>query len=127
MMVEALLLRNFNLMRHDSMYFMLIPCMYFLFSLIVSYKVSSRKEFRNISLLIYLIHPMVIIMIRGGAKFLGMKAILVDNSIIHYILVTLCSGIIAVIIAYYMDKKKDSYPKNSKNKNSKNLPFLDRN
>jgi serine/alanine racemase len=119
MMVEALLLRNFNLMRHDSMYFMLIPCMYFLFSLIVSYKVSSRKEFRNISLLIYLIHPMVIIMIRGGAKFLGMKAILVDNSIIHYILVTLCSGIIAVIIAYYMDKKKDSYPKNSKNKNSK--------
>ena len=35
MIIEGLLLKSFNLQKHDSMYFMLLPCMFFLFQVLL--------------------------------------------------------------------------------------------
>lgn len=57
MLIEGLLLHSFNLQRHDSMYFMLLPCMFFLFQSLLFWKGKSLKYLRNLSMFIYLIHP----------------------------------------------------------------------
>lgn len=53
---------------------------------------------RSVSLTIYLIHPWVIVMVRGAAKLLHLEKLLVNQSFIHFIAVALCSCIMAVIL-----------------------------
>ena len=53
---------------------------------------------RSISLTIYLIHPWVIVIVRGIAKVLHLEKLLVNQSFIHFIAVALCSCIMAVIL-----------------------------
>lgn len=100
MLTEALTLRGFQLMRHDSMYLMLVPSMYFLFSILLLWKGPGRKEFRSSSMLIYLIHPMMIVMVRAAAKLFRLQAVLIDNSMIHFVVVALGSGIMAASVSF---------------------------
>ena len=106
MIAEAILLHTFKLQRHDSMYFMLLPCMFFLIQLLLLWKGPSYKNLRNISLLIYLIHPMMIIVVRGFAKVVGIQDLLIGNSVIHYVVVTVVSWIASVIIIIFLRKRK---------------------
>lgn len=115
MLLEGLLLKKFNLMRHDSMYVMLLPCMYFLFSIIASINVPSNKKYRTTSMVIYIIHPMVIVFIRAVAKLLGLQEILINNSIVHFLTVALCSYVIAVFITYIFGKLNEHIGNKCKN------------
>lgn len=91
MFIEALTLHFCNLQRHDSMYLFLLPCMYFLFNIILHFKGKRIIWLRTSSLIIYIIHPMMLVIIRLFAKLLHLEHLLVDNSIIHYFMVCFSS------------------------------------
>lgn len=42
-------------------------------------------------MLVYLIHPMIIILVRGGAKVTKLEKVLVENHLIHFFVVTIVS------------------------------------
>lgn len=128
MITEGLLLKHFNVQKHDCMYFMLLPCMYFLFQSLLLWKGKSHrrirghsidgyfsyhqqkdeghKKLRNISLFIYLIHPAVIVAVRGFAKLAGLQELLIDNSIIRFFVVAVVSLVVATILAKLLNAKR---------------------
>ncbi len=100
MLAEALLARAHGWQRHDSMYVMLPVVMYFLFALLARYKGTVRLPLGNFSLLVYIIHPAVIIVVRGAARVLGLWDIFVENSLGHYIAVCLCSAAASAVLLW---------------------------
>ena len=98
LLAEGLILYDSGLQRHDSMYIMLIPVMIYLFTQLLSVKGKEHKSLRNISLIIYIIHPWMIVFIRGIAKIAGSEKYLVENSIIHYVAVCIVSWAAAFVI-----------------------------
>ena len=107
MIVEGLTLHALQMQRHDSMYLALLPCMFFLFQYILSVKVRPAAHLRIQSTWIYLIHPLMILLVRGITKFTGLTSLFVDNSVIHFILVCMFSYLFAVIITYFHNNKPD--------------------
>ena len=84
MVLEGLFLHKLGVQRHDSMYFLLIPSMFFLFQLALAWDKPSAKTLRTMSMWIYLFYPFWIVAVRGFAKVIHLETILVDNSLIHY-------------------------------------------
>jgi len=93
----APILKYFELQKHDSMYFMLVPTMFFIFNILVQINNENNKKLRNIATIIYIIHPMFIIFIRGVAKIIGLENIMINNSVINYILVVTSTIIFSII------------------------------
>lgn len=104
MLTEALLLRHFNLQRHDSMYVFLLPCMYFLFHTLLYFRGKRYVTFRTVSLIIYIIHPMMIVAIRLAAKIVGLENLLINNSMIHFLAVSIASAFFAVVVTILWEK-----------------------
>jgi len=104
MIDEGLVLRSLGVQRHDSMYLFLPPCMFFLFQMVSHLKLRPVKALRTISAWIYILHPLCIILVRGGAKLLHLEGVFIDNSLVHYIAVCLLSGICSIIIYITMQK-----------------------
>jgi len=110
MIAEGAALHALELPRHDSMYLFLLPCVYFLFHLLLTASGKADKPFRQYSMLVYIIHPMVIIVVRGFAKLVKQQSLLVENSLVHYLLVCLTSlafAVIAVRLFEYRQRKPD--------------------
>ncbi len=108
--IEGILLHYFNIQRHDSMYLMLVPCMYFLFHLLLQNNGKNNKYIRTISMLIYLVHPWMIVLIRGFAKVAHLQNILIDNSMIHYLAVGILSFAVAWFLVITWSTKKKIKP-----------------
>lgn len=113
MLAEGLLLDRMNLQRHDSMYLMLIPCMYFLFQSMLSLGQNRKPSnpnlpyyLRTVSVIIYLIHPAMIVVIRGLAKAILMEQLLVQNSLVHYLMTALLSFGAACLISFMLQYKR---------------------
>ena len=104
--IEGLILKHYNLQKHDSMYITLIPLMYYLSALLLKMNIGQNKKLRTISTLIYIIHPIMIIIIRYIGKLLNLETIIITNTFIHYILVSSFSFIISYIIYKIMSKFK---------------------
>lgn len=98
MLAEGYITFVSDLQRHNSMYLFLLPCMFFLFQLLLKIPGKSSKTLRNASLLIYILHPICIIGVRGIAKVTGLSKLLVENSPVHYIMVCLLTVLTAGII-----------------------------
>lgn len=113
MFAEAMTLNHFDLQRHDSMYLFLLPCIYFLFHLLLYIKGKRRAELRTIALVVYIIHPMMIVMVRLCAKLLHLQKVLVENSIIHYLVVCLASVAFSVIFTLLWNKFKPQKAKHT--------------
>lgn len=103
---EGLLLHHFGLQRHDSMYLSLLPCMYFLFNALIYWKGQRVALLRTSALIIYIIHPMVIVVVRMFAKVVHLQKVMVENSLIHFLLVSTLSVIVAFFIAFLFGKSK---------------------
>lgn len=84
---EALTLHHFDIQKHDSMYVLLFPSVYCLFNLLLHFRGKRRTGLRTISLIIYIIHPFMIVVIRLFSKLLHLQSLLVENSLVHYIAV----------------------------------------
>lgn len=95
---EALLLRRAGAMRHDSMYLLLLPVMYFLMSLLLRGGGRRSKPARDIALYIYLTHPWMIVLLRGLAKFAGLERLLIDQSGVHFLAVFALSAAVSVAL-----------------------------
>lgn len=120
MLAEGFLTWYFEVQRHNSMYLFLIPVMFFLFQLLTCEERGSEKRIQNkrnnriptwnlkrlrgISMWIYIIHPMCIILVRGCAKVIKLQSILVDNSLVHYLMVCMCSAAGAIVL-YWLEGK----------------------
>lgn len=100
MSVEAVWLHSMGCCRHDSMYLFLPPVMVSLFSLLC--RLPSKAcppALPAIALSVYLLHPWVIVLVRGFAGLTGTEQILVNQSLPHYAAVAAGScflGILAV-------------------------------
>ena len=105
MLTEGALTYEKGWQRHNSMYFTLPVVMYFLFSILLSGAAYSNprkgtmdKKWRELSLWIYLLHPLCIILVRGMARTVGLTKVLVENTMVHYLAVCAISvGVSAVI------------------------------
>lgn len=104
MLAEALNARAQGWQRHDSMYVLLPFVMYFLFALLSRVKSSVRLPLGSFSLLVYVLHPAVIIVVRGAARFLGLWDILVENSLGHYVAVCIGSAAAAAAILWVWER-----------------------
>lgn len=96
MLVEGLILHHFQVQRHDSMYVFLPPCVYFLFFVLLQFRGKRYVWLRDLSLIVYLVHPMMIVVIRMFAKVLYLQGLLVDNSVVHFLAVTVASVVFGV-------------------------------
>ncbi len=99
MMGEALFLRARGWQRHDSMYLFLIPCVYFLFSLLLHGKGTCPARVRTVSLLVYILHPLGIVAVRLLAKIANAQALLVENGIVHFLTVTVGTFAVSAVLA----------------------------
>ena len=88
---EGLLLHHYGFQQHDSMYIMLLPCMYFLFRTLLQMDGRSSKSLRTVSMLVYILHPWVIVVVRGLAKLTHTQKLFIENSLIHYLAVSIIS------------------------------------
>lgn len=104
MIFEGLSLHYLGVQRHDSMYVFLVPGMYFLFQLFIVWDKPPSMWLRRVSIWIYLLHPFMIVMVRGIAKITRLQMLLVENSIIHYIAVCIFSAIAALILERLLRK-----------------------
>ncbi len=84
MTAEGFLLQGLGWQRHDSMYLFLPLCMIFLFSLLLGENQGEDRRARRLSLLVYLLHPLCIVLVRGIAKAAGLRRLLVENSLGHF-------------------------------------------
>jgi len=95
---EGMALHHWGVQRHDSMYMMLLPCMFFLFNALTYWKGRRMKALSSITLIVYIIHPMIIVIVRMFATILRMQTILIENSLIHYVVVSVLSVIASIVI-----------------------------
>ncbi|MDE6937728.1 MAG: amino-acid racemase, partial [Lachnospiraceae bacterium] len=99
LMGEGFLTYSLKWQRHNSMYLFLVPLMYFLFQLLLLIPGKAPAFCRNGSLILYVIHPAVIVVLRGTAKAAGLKELLIDHAFIQYILVCAVSMAAAAVFA----------------------------
>ena len=105
MLAEAMLLHYLDLQRHDSMYVFLLPCMYFLFHAILHFQGKRLVWMRTLSLCIYIIHPMMIIAVRLLAKVAHLQNLLIENSMLHFLMVCFTSVAVSLVLKKAMPPK----------------------
>lgn len=96
---EAFGLRALGWPRHDSMYLSLVPCAYFLFACLMIPRGAASPFLREWSMLVYVLHPMAIVLVRGAAKLLHAQKWLVENSLLHFCAVAALSLALSAALA----------------------------
>ncbi len=126
MLVEGLLLHHFHLQRHDSMYFLLLPVMFFLFPCLLLFnKGRDYRSLRELSMIVYLIHPAVLVAVRVFAKAAGLERLLIENSFLSFLAVAPGSLVIAVLLVRIGNRRHISKDANPIHKSSNPLPQTD--
>lgn len=111
MTAEAFLLRQFALQRHDSMYLLLPVVMVFLYRLLQTWSVRAPAGLPTLSTWVYVLHPAMLVVVRGGAGVLGLTGLLVTNSLGHYLAVCLLSFLVAGGIAWLSLRRQPPRPR----------------
>lgn len=98
MLIEGYLTFSLDLQRHNSMYLFLPPVMYFLFRLLLSVPGYAPGRTRDVSMIVYIIHPGVLIALRGIAGTAGLDWLIVKNALVQFISVSVASFAASVLI-----------------------------
>ena len=104
LVAEGELVAQLGLPRHDSMYLALPLCIWPLIRLLCSVKLKSFSAIRIASTAVYILHPLCIVAVRGGAKALGILSqdgFLLGNSLLHYLAVVAVSLLAALPFALW--------------------------
>jgi serine/alanine racemase len=96
--VEGMLVRSFELPRHDSMYIFLLPAVYALFRWLLLSQGREGVYVRQVSLWLYMLHPLAIVLVRGMGEWTGLRSVMIGNSLIFFVAVTLLSWMLAVLV-----------------------------
>lgn len=97
MTAEAFWLHQSGVRRHDSMYLLLPLCAFLLFSLLLGGNAGRNTPARSFALWFYLLHPWGIVLVRGIAKVVRLQAILLENSVIYFLMVLLLGTLLSVV------------------------------
>lgn len=122
MFTEAMILHHFGLQKHDSMYLFLLPCSYFLLNILLHFKGKRLTGLKTMSLIIYIIHPMMIVFVRMFAKLLHLQELLIDNSLMHFVTVCLTSVLSGLILTLLWFRFK---PEKAKRHTSTDRAYLE--
>lgn len=106
MLLEGFALRGLGFQRHDSMYIALPFLAFFLFGILKSSKGKAYKRLRPVSLIVYIIHPWIIVIIRLFAKLTGTEALFIQNDLAHFALVCTLSFAAAILLCVIAGKAK---------------------
>lgn len=98
MLLEGYITFRIDLQRHNSMYLFLLPTMYFLFRLLLMVPGKAPRFFKDSSMPLYVLHPAVIVLVRGAAKVTNLTEILVGNTLVQYGCVCITTLILAVLV-----------------------------
>ena len=104
-------IHKFNLQKHDSMYILLIPTMYFLFNYLINISNTQNLKLRNVSTIIYIFHPLFIVGIRFISGICKVEKYIVDNNFIFYLIV----AVVTTIFAFLIEKIKEVIKMNKEN------------
>lgn len=99
MTVEGLWLHMAGWPHHDSMYFFLPAVMLFLFGILLRLPMKPQPGLRRMSLWIYLLHPALIVAVRGFAGITGTEELLVENHLVHFLCVAAASLVTAYLLS----------------------------
>lgn len=117
LLAEGLLLHFFIPGRHDSMYLMLVPASGILFRILADRNKSGNRTLRSTAMMVYLIHPWMIVLVRGGAKFLHLESWLIMITPVFYFLVAgLSLGVSFLMVKTWNYYKKHNSTNVDKNK-----------
>lgn len=105
MFLEGFLTYRLNLQKHNSMYFLLVPTMYFLFQLLLKIPGKAPAWLRNGSMILYMIHPAVIVLVRGIAKVTKSTKLLIDNTFMQYLTVCVLSLVIIFVLEFFFGRR----------------------
>ncbi len=117
-LLEGYIVYSLDWQRHSSMYISLLPCSFFLYLVLLNITKKQVPFLRQISTLVYILHPLCIIGVRGVAKVLGLTKWLVENSLLHFIAVCLSSLVASFVIALIMNAFR------KRQKTSSNAPVV---
>lgn len=96
MFLEVIVINYYSLSNHDAMTLMLPVFMFYSYQLLLKYPGKRLWFCKDLSLWIYLLHPLIIILVRVVSKF--SSSILVENLAVHFMMVTGLSFFAAVIV-----------------------------
>lgn len=105
MSAEGLWLHRMDVQRHDSMYLALPLCIVCLFSLLLGGNKGESRKVREFSTAMYVLHPLCIVLVRGAAKLLGLGEMLIENSVLHFIVVLALSVLLSAPCLLRLQKK----------------------
>lgn len=108
---EGFLLRHLQFQRHDSMYLLLPLVMFFLYRLVLAWPAKAAPACRDLSTWVYILHPAMVVALRGGAKVTGLTQVLVENSLVHYLGVCALSFLAAGAIAWVLARRRPAGPR----------------
>ena len=110
LIAEGVFTYKMGFQKFNSMYLSLVPLMWFLFAWLKQWKVKGLRHAGDISLLVYIIHPLVILFTRLMAKVIPAGSILVENSVLLFCLTVCLSFAVAIVFvsmrSVYERKKK---------------------
>lgn len=114
--IESTVLKIYNLPKHDSMTLFLVPSVYFLFRICLQLKNVQIKSLRQLSLYVYILHPMMIVIARVIGKITKTSNFIIDNSLINYLIVTILSIIVSIVLINIKASKIEKKVKHKKYK-----------
>ena len=109
--VEAMLVHQFHLVRHDSMYVFLVPCVFFLLAFLKTFRGKRKRGFRTFALLLYLIHPLMILIVRQFSRKVLQSDILIENTLFHFLAVCLLSVLASYLLLVLIQAIRNQIPK----------------
>ena len=104
MAVESQFVHIMDFTKHDTMYMMLPIVSYFLFSILIAFHGQRHENYKNISLWVYIIHPMMIVVVRMMGMFLNCTPF-IENNFIQFLCVLFYSFLFAWIMNHFMKGK----------------------
>ena len=113
LVAEGELVAQPGLPRHDSMYLALPLSIWPLIRLLCCVKLKSFPAFRAASTAVYVLHPLCIVAVRGGAKALGILSqdgFLLGSSLLHYLAVAAVSLLAALPFAFWRRGRRQKAP-----------------
>lgn len=108
MLGEGLILHRLGVQRHDSMYVFLVPCVLFLFGALLHFRGKRVMWLRGTALAVYIVHPMMIVVVRMLARPAGLWWLLVYNSLVHFAVVSLLSLAAGISVTAVMNRYANS-------------------
>lgn len=110
LVLEGLFTRYMGFQRFNSMYFSLVPVMWFLFMTLRKWQGRQIRYAGDLSLVVYIIHPLVILALRYAVKVLPVMEVCIANSLLLFFLTAVLSFSIALFVVLvrnmYGRKKK---------------------